>query len=1399
MKAIVPLHLAALRVSPADASNIVPQFKGRVAAFDRMPYRREDTRSSTGDTIIQPLEVDDSPLDTLCAGIHLHWELPDYFRKGVQAPDSPRIVFPQVPEKWLVVRYLSLLDRERNEWTAPTSHSWLVESDCILTERQRDADGRERLSVPVPLPLKPVAGDKPYRYMGRVTDLEQGPEDRGENLYLRDFTDGEGRPCYLTSIGFFGPSFASSYPECCSIFGFCDRFLDNEVIYSALRDQTPVCFKVGYQVMGWTEGADPLDGIQEKVKDMYNEYIETYSGQQSGNYKSPSDFFVEYAEQTFGWRFSEDQITFRLRADGKVDELIAPEKTICSGILQEIIWDMTGDVLAEGFLRNTESPQFPAIWTDDDLRIAVGNNSVEALSALLKGEQQNGRAEHTEFLLNSLQLGSLSGIENEKDIATVLEEAIHAFGFSRESGGFLWIVRRKGDPDEAVDATQEIDLPLPLARSLYELNRSQKEYDTARQALLVMRSQLFMDWYRYIKMYTEKVGTEHVDISRLSAFLTTSSGSELVDVVRKEEETGKLVYLSKEDDSQVVVGVKEPEEDTLAYRVWEIYAAFMTDLQEHPDWEMLALAAPVFHSPMEPVTVMEGKRLGYASRNGRYKPLPVRTSSELFAGLRFDTGETVFDVLGKEVIHPFVKEKFYYTEELNILLEEAALLIPLWASCIADALSAQGGKGNPAITDYRQFVKNLQTLQGGINPKEGGDRIKGLFERVREDGYVPEKNPVLSLEGDSGLKVTFTNGTFLGALPPHVIAWNKQVQDVSLSETRYDPFLPVNLVWEVAFEPLQKSGGSRKYAPDVLTECFRLNDTATDYEYEKASFTSDAVTYRGSALMSEKTPGNWGATIRKYAAEYLNEEERLYAGRVAGEGEEREIFTQTLNGWDSMNILRNYIPAIPVQDLTLGERDRVTAAVCEAAMSDGGENGNWYWYGFTGEAPIAAGPQALGNFGPLRSGFLSIRELEVVDVFGQRMRLKTKHLNQDGSLEVIPAFTLAPSVEDQRNQGKVYFPPRLLVPTRLWFRFIHPEADFVEMNIHPATTPACGWIMPNYLDASIFFYDPEGNAIGSFGIEHGELKYRTYVGNMTNTSDSLSADIGEKGQPKVNAHLAAFMWYIAEKSKEEKTAFFLRDLMSAMFYSQQYISPDNNPRDGSLAILMGRPLALVRVVVGLESQGRLLPLDQADMTREDPWPQDILANRYVYRERMEYSSAGLGRVNIPLHLGRVNGTDDGLIGFLKEQEGEEPYGTTDFYAPAAEGGHGVEPLADTTLCLSVNADPQVLTMLIDPRAEVHATTGLFPENSLAMSPDQYTDAIGKLQMTFLMHPLLCPVGGVKLPLPEESGFQWLWIGPGNQPGVLLNPGLVNGNALWGYSPQVIKEGWIKLEADSTDN
>ena len=39
--------------------------------------------------MVQPLESTSSPLNPLGPGIHVHWELPDFFRRGVQ-PDLPR-------------------------------------------------------------------------------------------------------------------------------------------------------------------------------------------------------------------------------------------------------------------------------------------------------------------------------------------------------------------------------------------------------------------------------------------------------------------------------------------------------------------------------------------------------------------------------------------------------------------------------------------------------------------------------------------------------------------------------------------------------------------------------------------------------------------------------------------------------------------------------------------------------------------------------------------------------------------------------------------------------------------------------------------------------------------------------------------------------------------------------------------------------------------------------------------------------------------------------------------------------------------------------------------------------------------------------------------------------------
>ena len=79
-------------------------------------------------------------------------------------------------------------------------------------------------------------------------------------------------------------------------------------------------------------------------------------------------------------------------------------------------------------------------------------------------------------------------------------------------------------------------------------------------------------------------------------------------------------------------------------------------------------------------------------------------------------------------------------------------------------------------------------------------------------------------------------------------------------------------------------------------------------------------------------------------------------------------------------------------------------------------------------------------------------------------------------------------------------------------------ADFAETNDHPATSPVCGWIVPNHLDVSLAFYDADGSPIGSFGLEHGENMYRTWAGQPRQPGQRCSTPTsGRTTAPRVNA------------------------------------------------------------------------------------------------------------------------------------------------------------------------------------------------------------------------------------------------------------------------------------------
>ena len=1413
MNAIVPLNVTAIRVNNNDASNIVQQFKGATAVFNKLPYNSSSKQTSTGDMIVAPLNKQASPGVALNTGIHVHWLLPDYFKKGVQQ-SSGSVVFPAAPNRWLVTRYLSRWNGTSYE--APQATTFMVESDYVAGTLQPDPWGVFRPCVSVPLPSRPVAGQQPYMYMGRVVQFSSwNPSGEPLKNYLPAQNDAAGNPLYLTAIGFVGPSFSSYYPECNSVFGFWDHFKDQADIYAAINNNTPIQFKASYQVSGWINEADsdPLYGLTQTITNLYNTYVDNCNAQGTPVVQTPGDVFSKYMLYEFNWSFVAADITWTLNSEQKIETLNIPQSTLCSGIMQEVVWNMENSPNAY-FLNNPNVAQSNSGVWNGVAEIAIGNTVQEALSALLKndlGDTDNVPNEilsNYEYLLDALQLGLLNDIDNQTAKLINLEESLHSAAFSKQDGGLLWIISQQNSgAGQAPNPDSEITLPLALAEQLNQLNMAQKNYDQGRKNLSASRKQLFMDWLHFVKLFVNPAQKDNVSLNQLSAFLISNDAGELYSVTTQSNSVGILQY-NTDTTSGSVISPMQPGGDagSLAAAVYNAFTTLQNALQQYPGWVIGSAPAPPFWTATEPVILLEGDTVAPAKRNSDKGALFVRTSNDIINTIEVAYGSAPFNVNtsllpGLPAINPAAPQ----AADLTQLSCEAFALIPSMAILVGNWLAAVGGGDNPASENLNNFILTLQNAQGGLSPLESATTA-GLYAAIRVADYVPAANPQQTVSSPQNITFTFTNSVQAAWLAD-ASAWNAQTAVPELSTTRVDPFLPVSMTWNVTYWPL-KTNNAGNYNSENITDYFTLNPDGVDYEYlmdggTPVSFTSNfSGQYSDWITLSSKASFSIVQQIQNYINNYppdennpndlQNKVDNTLQNAIDGL-QKRNFLAQAISSFGISQTLSNYIARMEVVNLVSGATDRITPQINSAAIANATDN--WYYDQFNSVSPISVGPLAEYNFTPLRGGFMEVNNVTIVDVFGQTMVLSTEQKNSDGSMQVICAASMQPQKGDTVNAQKIYLPPRIMAPSRLWFRWLSAaydpsvpgfNGDFVEMNTHPATSPVTGWIMPNHLDNLLFFYDADGSPIGSFSVEHDALVYHTRPGNGNNT---LQDDIGTPQDPTVNPGVASFMWYI-----NGQTVGFFNDLMSTILASDAFINPSNFAQDPSLAVLIGRPLALARAVVALESAGNVLPVSQADVTVDDPFPQDVINNRYQYSQRQQSSTANLSTVQFPLRLGDMPNTDDGLVGYIIENA-EGDLGST-FYSPAAPEGasNGVEQPSETNILLTLNNQQlQTFTILLDPRAAVHATTGILPVNELRIPPDQYSETLQSLEATFFTHPILQQQNGLIIPLPQESDYSWSWINPGNLGTVPLQSSAGNEFTFYGYSSQTLLEGWTQLK------
>jgi hypothetical protein len=456
--------------------------------------------------------------------------------------------------------------------------------------------------------------------------------------------------------------------------------------------------------------------------------------------------------------------------------------------------------------------------------------------------------------------------------------------------------------------------------------------------------------------------------------------------------------------------------------------------------------------------------------------------------------------------------------------------------------------------------------------------------------------------------------------------------------------------------------------------------------------------------------------------------------------------SQSLGGFNDALLMHRQTMQLPVSD-PLGFAEYQTFA---ARVGDAVQNAT------------TSAPEPLNDFNPVLSGAMRLNNLRLVDTFGQVL---------DVSCERVMTTNLMTTPE---SDYLLTVPPRLVQPSRLNFRWLSAARGDEEMNEHPATTPICGWVLPNNLDNSLMVYDGDGLALGSVNPLVG---WRTAPGRAVVTPDDIQ-----------NPHLQKMVQYLVAQGED-----FLNDFISTVDSALESIEPENFAQHQDMALLVGRPLALVRATLEWELQGAPA-LNQS-------WEAFRLDLGRNTRETDNFTC-----IQFPIRVGEYRQLNDGVVGYWKESG--EGYEGGVFYAPQsnAVGSDKIKTHADVqtdadppvAILLAPDSPPQTIALLLDPRGDVHATTGIVPTKAINVPPDQYTAALRAIQVTFLSSPILTDLGKINLPLPTETDYRWTWLQKeGATWSETSSIGAPSAAAEF-TGRQELREGWLKLtEAEET--
>ncbi len=670
----------------------------------------------------------------------------------------------------------------------------------------------------------------------------------------------------------------------------------------------------------------------------------------------------------------------------------------------------------------------------------------------------------------------------------------------------------------------------------------------------------------------------------------------------------------------------------------------------------------------------------------------------------------------------------------------------------------------------------IETAEIQLKGQKGqtGAAADYYLEQIPGPRFWQPNPPVLLMEGDA-VAAGKRHGCD-GALPCHIfrppehgkIYRGSRGFGEVLAETRrlltpgsfglnareHQPWNPFLLEWETRLFPIEMGSNldlenkNGAYSPTFITQNYRAPVLNPDLELKPAREkpVDSGNSYLGSSILSPQAnpllkqlietqlirrrklftrPQDIGPGGYDGKKSFSNPDYTLI--RAYGLLNDLNVLAQTLDGFNQALLMRKQTLELPIDD-PLGFRkfrDFSRFQVSEAM-----------------EDRIKNAPAPLNSFNPIRSGYLKLQNLNLVDTFGQVRRLNPDLVHTTYKMSSAGRFL-------------VKLPPRLVQPARLNFRWLNARKELDETNSHRGTTPICGWLLTNKADKSLMFYDASGKALGYFKGEQWR--------------EAIDSDEAKPIAAIVNPHLKRVALYMQESIDNDPSGRFIDHMIGTIDDALENIQPEKNTGIQGAALLMGRPLAVVRTSMNLELSGP--PSVNQDW---NAFRRDIAG----FRRR----SDDFDRVQFPVRLGEYGQLNDGLVGYWlekRDREGQIVFadekadengnivssGTVKFYSPqsryidseAIESGFEYLDDGPINFYQSLADPPQTVTMLMDVQGTVHATVGILPNKEISIPQEQYARALQDIEVTFLHAPLLTRRGKIDLPLRSVGGYKWSWV------------------------------------------